>query len=260
MLRRRTLWIALAALLGVTGVAGLLVGRAVTLDDARRWAAAAGAFAATQPVLVFLALAALHAALMALSLPLKALVTVVAGALLGAVAGAAATVIGVLAGTSLLFWAVRRGLRARFQQAMGERARRLEERLARRPIRAMAALRLVVTLPYGPITIAAALTRIRYRDFLLGSLVGDLPVIALYAVAGRELSRLRSLSDVLSPGTLVVLLAAAAVFLATVLFGRREPAAAAAAAAHPAQAPAAAPLAEAPVARTPAPTPPTEEP
>lgn len=224
MPRRRTIWLALAVLAALIGGGSLLVGRAVSLDDARRWAAAAGALAAEQPVAVFLAVVGLNAVSMALSLPLKALFTVLAGALLGVVAGSAASVVGVLGGTSLLFWAVRRGLRARFLETMGERARRLERRLTRRPIRAMAALRLIVTLPYGPITIAAALTTIRFRDFLLGSLLGDLPVIALYAVAGRELARLRTLSDVLSPGTLAILLAAAAVFLATALFGGREPA------------------------------------
>jgi uncharacterized membrane protein YdjX (TVP38/TMEM64 family) len=223
-------WAVVVGLVCAVITIGFLVGRAVTLADAQRWIGAARAAAAATPPVWFALLFAAHLLTMAFSLPLKALLTVVAGALLGTVAGAAVTVLGVLAGTSALFWAVRRGLGSRWQRAAGEWLRRLDRRVARRPVRAVAALRLAVTLPYGPITIAAALTTIRYRDFLLGSLLGDLPVIALYAAAGRELGRLESLSDVLSPGTLLVLLAAAAAVLASALFGGRERGARAAAA------------------------------
>jgi len=217
----RGVWLVVGALLAGTLAVGALVAAGVSAEDVRRWAAAAGDLAAREPVLAPVALVGLHAVTMALSLPLKAALTVLSGALLGAVAGGLVTVVGVLAGTTALFFAVRRVLRARFQATLSDRVRAVELRIGQRPVRAVAALRLAVTLPYGPITIAAALSTVRYRDFLLGSLVGDLPVIALYAVAGGELVRLRSLSDVLSPGTLAVLLVAAAVFLATVLFGRR---------------------------------------
>lgn len=209
------------ALFAAVVVLTVVAAGGVTLDDARRLAAAAATWAEDRFALVFVALVAVQALGMALSLPLKAVLTVLAGALVGGVGGSAATMLGVLLGTSALFVAVRRGLRGRFQAAMGERARRLERRLAQRPVRAVIGLRLIVTLPYGPITIASALTSVRYRDFLLGSLLGDLPVVVLYAFAGRELAGLRSLSDVLSPMTLAVLLTVAALVLATAFLGGR---------------------------------------
>ena len=72
-------------------------------------------------------------------------------------------------------------------------------------------------LPYGPITIACALVGIRFRQFAIGSLLGDLPVAALYAFAGSRLMLLASTDEAISPVTIAALVAAGVAALVAAL-------------------------------------------
>jgi len=218
--RRRRRWL----LLGGAGGGLLLLwgffAGLVTADALRRLQQLGAHFAGEQPLATALLLALLLALTMALSLPAKAALNLLTGALLGPLAAGAVTLLGALAGTSVLFAVARHLLRSRAAAELGEQVARLQSRIERHPVLAIAGLRLMVTFPYAPITLAAALTRMRYRDFLMGSALGDLPVILLYSLAGARLATLRSLSDVLSPGTLLLLTLASLGLLAGALGGR----------------------------------------
>ena len=158
---------------------------------------------------------------MAFSMPTKALLTIMAGALLGPVVGFFTTFTGVLIGTTGLFFATRNVFRHSARKRFGHRAQKLEERLNRRPILAIAGLRLLVNLPYGPITIAAALTDLRYRNFLLGSFIGDIPIVLLYSLAGERLATLNNASEAISP-LAIVILAATGILLIVGALGERK--------------------------------------
>ncbi|MCK9463280.1 MAG: VTT domain-containing protein [Proteobacteria bacterium] len=220
--QRNRLWILLAAALLAIAVAWVACGR-FDLDDVKRAARALDATAAAHPLLAFLGVTAAQAAGMAVSLPTKALLALLAGALLGPFAGAAATEVGVLAGTTALFFGCRRALGPDTLSRFGRLASGLQDRLRSRPVLAVAGLRLVVTIPYGPITIACAAAGMDYRRFLLGSLLGDLPVAALYAFAGSRLMSLASADEAISPATVVVLVVAGvAMFAAAVVVPARK--------------------------------------
>ena len=216
------------AAIAVIAALWIAASRFLTLEDVRRIAGATRRFADGYPLAVFCGLALLQAIGMAFSLPTKALLVLLAGALLGAIAGAAATEIGVVSGTTVLFFGFRRlvgeGSLARF----GTLAARFEERLRARPALAIIGLRLVVTIPYGPITIACAAAGIRFRDFALGSVIGDIPVTLLYAFAGQRLASLLTTGEAISPATAIALSAAGVALFAAALFGperlgRRRP-------------------------------------
>jgi len=188
------------------------------LPQVQRIAALAADASRRTPILVFLAVTGAHAVTMALTLPTKALLSLLAGALLGTVWGATSTLCGVMLGTTALFFAARHLLRERVASGVGDLGRRLEASISRRPIRAMIGLRLFITLPFGPITLAAALSRMRYRDFAAGTLIGDLPVIVLYVAAGSELMSLTTAQRALHPTSIAVLsLAGLAVFASVFL-------------------------------------------
>jgi uncharacterized membrane protein YdjX (TVP38/TMEM64 family) len=193
-----------------------------TLQEIQQIAEESADFARDHPGQVFFSLVLGQALGMVLSLPTKALLTLLSGALLGPVVGSVTTLVGVFVGTTALFFAARYLLRDYVHRRLGPRARRVEERLSKRPIRALIGLRLFITLPYGPITLVSALTTMRYRDFILGSVIGDLPVVVVYTVAGKQLFELVSLNQAVSPWTLVTLLAAGLFFLATALIGKRR--------------------------------------
>jgi uncharacterized membrane protein YdjX (TVP38/TMEM64 family) len=164
----------------------------------------------------------LQALSMLLSLPTKAMVNIAAGALLGLWAGTGLTLLGVIAGTSGLFWAVRRYGRNGLPFKVPATVENLEERLARRPVLSTAALRMMVLLPYGPITIACALTPISYRHFAIGSIIGDLPVVFLYSIAGARLMTLSSATDAIPTSTIIILMSAGALLLSSILIPPRS--------------------------------------
>ena len=198
----------------------LLISRYLTLAEAQGLARNLAEFTETHRAAVFSALALSQAVGMVFSLPTKAILTLLSGALLGPVWGSAASLIGVLAGTSLLFFGSRRFFRDWVKRKLGKRFAPIEERLNRRPVRAVAGLRLFITLPYGPITLAAALSAVRYRDFLIGSAIGDLPVIVVYTIAGKQLLQLTAMSEAVSPWTAAALVGVGLFFVVTATLGR----------------------------------------
>jgi uncharacterized membrane protein YdjX (TVP38/TMEM64 family) len=219
---RNRRWILLAAALLAIAVAWVACGR-FDLDDVKRAARVLDATASAHPFLAFVGVTAAQAIGMAVSLPTKALLVLLAGALLGPFAGAAATELGVLVGTTALFFGCRRALGPDTLSRFGRLAARLEDRLRARPVLAVAGLRLVVTIPYGPITIACAAVGMDYRRFFLGSLLGDLPVTALYAFAGSRLMSLASTDEAISPATVIALVVAGvAMFAAAVVVPTRK--------------------------------------
>ncbi|MCP4676646.1 MAG: VTT domain-containing protein [Deltaproteobacteria bacterium] len=200
----------------------LLVSRNLTLKDIQQVARAATDFSFRHPSLVFIALVVAQGIGMGFSLPTKALLTLLAGALLGISGGACATYVGVLTGTTALFFAVRHWLQGRVAKHLAGRAKQIEQRVSERPIRTMIGMRLFIFLPYGPCTVTAALSSMRYRDFLLGTIIGDTPVILLYTLAGERLLALTSTSEALSPSSVIVLAVFGTVFLAGALLGKRH--------------------------------------
>lgn len=67
------------------------------------------------------------------------------------------------------------------------------------------ALRLMPLLPFFVVNLLAGLTRIGVRRYWWVSQLGMLPATLIYLNAGRQLSQLHSLQDILSPGILLAL-------------------------------------------------------
>ena len=205
----------------VVGTMWFLAYRYLTLEDVKQLTVTLSLYAKEHLPTIIAALLGAQIVGMAFSLPTKALLTIMAGALLGPVIGFFTTFTGVLIGTTGLFFATRNLFRDSARKRFGERAQKLEERLRHRPMLAIAGWRLLVNLPYGPITIAAALTDIRYRHFILGSFLGDIPVVLLYSLAGERLATLTSASEAI-PSLAIVILAAAGILLILGALGERK--------------------------------------
>ncbi len=221
-MRKRSLIPLLALLAAALAGLTLAVRFGVDMEDVRAGVVGGRELAATHPLPVAGVLLVAIFACGVSSIPLKGVLSLAGAAVLGPVAASAVVLAGILAGTTVLFRFTRRFLRQRVEERMGGLARRVEGRLTGRPVLAMAGLRLMIALPYGPVTMAAAVSSIRYRDFLMGSLLGDLPVVALYAVAGERLATLTSASEAISPATAAILVGAGALLLAGSLWGRRS--------------------------------------
>jgi len=173
---RAFLRVALAVLVPL---ALLAIGRALGLErhfsvDAVRTAVeGAGAWGALLFVACFCAGELVH---------VPGLVFVAAGVLLyGPRVGGIASYGAALLSISVSFWVVR-GVGGRALAAVGSaRINRLMEKLDARPVRTIALLRLVFVLS-PPLNFGLALSRVRFRDYLLGSALGLVPPTALAVV------------------------------------------------------------------------------
>ena len=137
-------------------------------------------------------------------------VIVAAGLLFGAWAGFglayAALLLAALAG-----FLVGQGLGAEaLRRLAGKRLDRISRRLARRGILTVFSLRLVPIAPFTVVNLVAGASRIRPRDFLVGSLLGLMPgTLALTVFSDRLLHTLLDPS----PGTIAVLALLAVAFI-----------------------------------------------
>jgi uncharacterized membrane protein YdjX (TVP38/TMEM64 family) len=111
--------------------------------------------------------------------------SVAAGAIFGFWRGAALVFTGGVLGSSLAFALARRFLHAAVERrlARDQRLAAVSRAVAGRGLLVVLLLRLSPVVPYNVLNYALGLTRVRYRDYLLGS-VGMVPGTCVYTYAG----------------------------------------------------------------------------
>ncbi len=114
------------------------------------------------------------AAALTLAVPLSFLTVVILVAL-GPMVGVACTLAGALLGAAASYGLGRLLGREVMQQLGGARMNGLSERLARRGVLAVAAVRMVPIAPFAVVNMVAGATHISLRDLLLGTALGMLP-------------------------------------------------------------------------------------
>ncbi|QWV93896.1 TVP38/TMEM64 family protein [Geomonas oryzisoli] len=163
--------------------------------------ALAGYYAAHQgtSVALFMAIYILQTAL---SLPGAAVLSLAAGALFGVLAGTVYAVCAATIGATLAFLVTRYLLRDAVAGRFGARLEGLNRELEQRGWNYLLFLRLVPLFPFFLINLAAGLTRLPLRVFVLGTLVGIIPGGFVFVNAGASLAAIDSLADVASPRVL----------------------------------------------------------
>jgi uncharacterized membrane protein YdjX (TVP38/TMEM64 family) len=138
------------------------------------------------------------------------------GLLFGTAAGTPLALAGVL-GAALTQMAIARYLAG--EQAgrlLPRRVRALEGFLQRRGAVAVMETRIVPALPYGAVNYAAGLTRLRFRDMAVGTVIGAAPKVFGYAALGGSLGNLGA------PEAKVAIALMVVVAIAGALLVRRE--------------------------------------
>lgn len=109
------------------------------------------------------------------------------GLAFGPLLGTLYSMIGVLSAASAGY-AVGRALgRDVLSGFLTSRINRLSRRLARAGILSVAAARLIPVAPFGVVNLVAGASHIRYRQLLLGTLLGNLPGVLLFNAFGQSL-------------------------------------------------------------------------
>ncbi len=122
----------------------------------------------------------------ALLIPVNLLIAVTAAAF-GPFLGFGYALAGALLAASLTFALGRAIGRHPVRRLAGRRVNAVRRRLSEHGLWAMTLLRLLPVAPFTLVNLVAGTARIRFRDFLLGSLLGMLPGTALLAAFGDRL-------------------------------------------------------------------------
>lgn len=142
----------------------------------------------------------------ALSIPLAVPMTLLGGALFGAVTGVLLVSVSATAGATLAFLAARylfRGhLRAFADKRFPERRAKIDQGIAEEGGYYLLMLRLVPVFPFFLINLVSGLTSLTLRTYIAVSWTGMLPGTAVYVYAGSQLADIRSVSGIFTPGML----------------------------------------------------------
>ncbi len=159
----------------------------------------------THPSATIFGYAALYVTASALSLPGAAVLTLAAGALFGPVLGTVVVSFASSIGATLACLIARVLLRDWVQRTFHDTWRTVNEGVAREGAFYLFSLRLVPVFPFFAVNLVMGLTSLRLTTFYWVSQIGMLPGTVLYVNAGTELSRIDSLSGIVSPGVMTSL-------------------------------------------------------
>ncbi len=185
--------------LGVAAFFFFDLGRFLSLEALKTHRNDLLAYYEANPVLMILGYIGVYIATTALSLPGATLLTLLGGALFGAVKGTFIVNIGATCGATLAFFAARFLLKDWVQSRFGEKLKTFQAGLEQNAFNYMLFLRLVPLFPFFLVNLASGMTRIPVKTFFFGTMIGTLPGTFVYANAGSNLAAINSLKDIASP-------------------------------------------------------------
>jgi len=138
----------------------------------------------------------------ALSLPGAAILSLAAGAIFGTIMGTFYANISATIGATLAFLVTRYLLRDAVLRKFGPQLEGINREMEIRGFNYLLSLRLVPVFPFFLINLAAGLTRLPLRTFILTTMIGIIPGGFVYVNAGASLASISSLSGIASPRVL----------------------------------------------------------
>lgn len=178
------------------------LGRFLTLAALKTNRQALYDYYAAHKILTVTAFMAIYIVQTALSLPGAAILSLAAGALFGAVMGTVYANIAATSGAALAFLVTRYFLRDAVLARFGRHLENINRELQARGFNYLLFLRLVPVFPFFLINLAAGLTRLPLRTFVLGTMIGIIPGGFVYCNAGASLATVTSLHGIVSPRVL----------------------------------------------------------
>lgn len=140
------------------------------------------------------------------------LLTLCGGAIFGVARGTAYNVLASNLGATLAFLMARYFGRDFVSRLMKGRIESFDEKVARHGFRFILTLRLIPLIPFNGLNLGSGLSRIKYRDYLLGSVLGMLPGTFIYTyfadalLKGATGSGKRALTNLIIASSLLILI------------------------------------------------------
>ncbi len=176
------------------------LGQYLTLDYLKGKQAAITAYYQTNPAQTIAVFMTFYIVAIALSIPGATLLTLVAGAVFGLVAGTIIVSFASSIGATLAFLVSRYVLRDWVQAKFGDRLKPINDGVAKEGGFYLFTMRLVPAFPFFLINLVMGLTQMKTWTFYWVSQLGMLLGTIVYVNAGTELAKITSLKGILSPG------------------------------------------------------------
>lgn len=173
-------------------------GQYLTLDGLKLYHSRLAQYVAENEISAVLQFGLIYIVATALSIPGAAVLTLAAGALFGLTLGTILVSFSSTIGASLAFLISRYLLKEKVGTLVGQRLERLNDGIKREGGFYLFSLRLVPVLPFFLINLGMGITAMRLCTFFWVSQLGMLPGTIAYVNAGTQLSRISSLSQILS--------------------------------------------------------------
>lgn len=116
-----------------------------------------------------------------------------------------------LSGTLAFFLAKFLG-RSFVDKLLKGKAMTLDSNIEKHGLKIMAIMRLTFVFPYDPLSYAAGLTKMKYRDFIIGTMIGVFPEMVSYSFVGKNLEHPLSFKFAI-PIILIIVIAAGALYI-----------------------------------------------
>ncbi|XKT74878.1 MAG: TVP38/TMEM64 family protein [Patescibacteria group bacterium UBA2103] len=178
----------------------------ITLETIHMKQSLLKAYVAEHHILSVLIFGGIYTVSAALAFPLGGIFVLLAGFLFGAFIGTVVTVLAATLGGVIIFLLTRYFFKDWVEKHYGKYLAPIEKELAEHPASYLLFLRFMPVVPYLVINVVPALVNVRFSTFLWTSIVGLLPGAFIFALAGKELSRIASTGDVLTPSLIISLL------------------------------------------------------
>ena len=201
-MKTNKLWLLVLLAAAVAAFVALDLGRFLSLAYIKGAQADVAALYAERPALIAGLFFAAYVAVTALSLPGAAVMTLLAGAIFGLVAGTVLVSFASSIGATLAMLVARYLLRDSVKARFGARLADIDRGIEREGAFYLFTLRLVPLFPFFVINLLMGLTKMKAATFYWVSQLGMLAGTIVYVNAGTQLAKIESLAGIVSPGLL----------------------------------------------------------
>jgi uncharacterized membrane protein YdjX (TVP38/TMEM64 family) len=147
-----------------------------------------------------------YAAIISLGMPGVPPLTMIGGFLFGFLPAGVYASISATVGTTISFLLIKYVLANVIRGKYAQKLERFKEKIASHGAASyLLTMQLMGLIPYFIINILAALANVSTITFIWTTFVGSLPILFIYAFAGRQLYMVESVSDIFSPSIIALL-------------------------------------------------------
>jgi uncharacterized membrane protein YdjX (TVP38/TMEM64 family) len=186
----RRLWPLAALGLAIVLVLALDLDRFLTFEALREHRETLTRFVADNILLAALVFMAVYAAVIALSVPGGAVLTIAGGFMFGSILGTGLVVVAATLGATLVFLIAKSALGDPLRAKAGPWLRRMEEGFRDDALSYLLVLRLIPLFPFWLVNLVPAFLGVPLRTYVIGTFVGIIPGSAVYASVGNGLGAL----------------------------------------------------------------------